>query len=82
MPTAAYVGKRRHLVWDPKTLNFHVLVRGLEPRSTEFSCAHAWFGTPDLITILVCSMIIIHACSMRALHAYDHNTCMYYNHNT
>ena len=68
MPTAAYVGKRRHLVWDPKTLNFHVLKPGLGPQNTEFSCAQAWLGTPKHWIFMWCMY-------------YDHNTCMRYYHN-
>ena len=57
MPTAACVGKRRHLVWDPKTLNFHVLKPGLDPHDTEFSCAQAWFGAPEQ-RIFMCSGLV------------------------
>ena len=57
MPTAAYVGKRRHLVWDPTMLNFHVLKPGSGPQHTKLSCALAWFGTPKH-RIFMCSSLV------------------------
>ena len=50
------IGKRRHSVWYPKTLNFHMLTLGLGAQNTEFSCAHAWSGTPKKY-IFICSRL-------------------------
>ena len=36
MLTATYVGKRRHVVWDPRTVNFHVI--GI-PKQSIFMCS-------------------------------------------
>ena len=57
MPTATYVGKRRHSVWDPKILNFHMLTLGLGAQNIEISYVHAWFGTPNQY-IFMCSRLV------------------------